>query len=172
MLAEEHTPDGTRMRARVGAELATAVLPYAWSATRAATGRVRRTRALSLLVALAALGSRSLMARVHCRSRPTPEPPCAVDDPRLDELSGMVVHDGGLWAVSDGGRRVQVHRLDRRTCAVIDSRTADVDPYDVEDLAVGPDGALWVADIGDNDRRRDTVAASSSRRGGEPRCTG
>ena len=28
VLAEEHTPDGTRMRARVGAELATAVLPY------------------------------------------------------------------------------------------------------------------------------------------------
>jgi GTP-binding protein HflX len=29
VLAEEHTPDGTRLRARVGAELATAVLPYA-----------------------------------------------------------------------------------------------------------------------------------------------
>jgi GTPase len=29
VLSEEHTPDGTRMRARVGAELATAVLPYA-----------------------------------------------------------------------------------------------------------------------------------------------
>jgi GTP-binding protein HflX len=29
VLAEEHTPDGTRMHARVGAELATAVLPYA-----------------------------------------------------------------------------------------------------------------------------------------------
>ncbi|MBW0118780.1 GTPase HflX [Pseudonocardia abyssalis] len=28
VLAEEHTPDGTRMHARVGAELATAVLPY------------------------------------------------------------------------------------------------------------------------------------------------
>jgi GTPase len=28
VLTEEHTPDGTRMRARVGAELATAVLPF------------------------------------------------------------------------------------------------------------------------------------------------
>jgi hypothetical protein len=81
-----------------------------------------------------------------------------VDDSRLAELSGMVVHDGGLWAVSDGGRSVQVHRIDRSNCGVIDSRTADVDPYDVEDLAVGPDGAFWVADIGDNDRVRDTVA--------------
>jgi hypothetical protein len=89
---------------------------------------------------------------------PTPEPVCAVADSRLGELSGLVVHDGGLWAVSDGGRSVQIHRIDRSDCGVIDTHTADVDPYDVEDLAVGPDGALWVADIGDNERRRDTVA--------------
>jgi hypothetical protein len=89
---------------------------------------------------------------------PAPESLCAVDDPRLDELSGMVVHDGGLWAMSDGGRSVQVHRIDRSNCNVIDTRTADVDPYDAEDLAVGPDGSLWVADLGDNERRRDTVA--------------
>ncbi len=56
-----------------------------------------------------------------------------------------------VWAVDDGGREVAVHRLDER-CAV------DVDPYDVEDLAVGPGGALWVADTGDNSRDRDTVA--------------
>jgi hypothetical protein len=89
---------------------------------------------------------------------PAPESLCAVADPRLGELSGMVVHDGGLWVMSDGGRRVQVHRIDRSNCNVIDTRTADVDPYDAEDLAVGPDGALWVADLGDNERRRDTVA--------------
>jgi hypothetical protein len=89
---------------------------------------------------------------------PAPSAECAVDDGRLDELSGMVVHDGGLWAMSDGGRSVQIHRLDRSSCAVLDTRTADVDPYDAEDLAVGPDGALWVADTGDNDRARDTVA--------------
>jgi hypothetical protein len=81
-----------------------------------------------------------------------------VRDPRLDELSGMVVHDGQLWAMSDGGRRVQVHRVDRSDCRVIDTRTADIDPYDMEDLAAGPDGALWVADLGDNERHRDTVA--------------
>jgi hypothetical protein len=89
---------------------------------------------------------------------PAPSSQCAVDDSRLDELSGMVVHDGGLWAMSDGGRSVQVHRLDRSTCEVLDSRTADVDPYDAEDLAVGPNGALWIGDTGDNERDRDTVA--------------
>ena len=89
---------------------------------------------------------------------PAPSPECAVDDSRLDELSGMVVHDDELWAMGDGGRRVQIHRLDRSSCAVLDSRTSDVDPYDAEDLAVGPDGALWVGDTGDNERGRDTVA--------------
>jgi hypothetical protein len=81
-----------------------------------------------------------------------------VDAPRLDELSGMVVQDGELWAAGDGGQRIQLHQLDRSTCEVLDTRSADLDPHDVEDLAVGPDGDIWVADIGDNDRDRDTVA--------------
>ncbi|MGI9002097.1 MAG: hypothetical protein ACR2GH_10550 [Pseudonocardia sp.] len=85
---------------------------------------------------------------------------CVVEDPRLAELSGLVSDDGGLWATSDGGRRVQVHRLDASapTCAVTDTRTAAIDPFDVEDLARGPGGSLWVADIGDNGRARDSVA--------------
>jgi hypothetical protein len=87
---------------------------------------------------------------------PVPEPRCAITDPRLTELSGLVVGDG-VWAVADGGRRTEVHRLDD-DCAVTETRTAEIDPYDSEDLARGPDGELWVADIGDNQRRRDTVA--------------
>ncbi len=38
VLAEEHTPDGTRLHARVGAELATAVLPYALAGGPEAAG--------------------------------------------------------------------------------------------------------------------------------------
>jgi hypothetical protein len=89
---------------------------------------------------------------------PVPVARCTVDDPRLEELSGLAVVDGAMWAVADGGRRVRVHRLDPATCAVVDTRTADVNPDDPEDLAVGPDGALWVGDIGDNGRDRDDVA--------------
>jgi hypothetical protein len=48
--------------------------------------------------------------------------------------------------------------LDPQTCAVADVVTADVDPYDVEDLALGADGALWLADTGDNYRIRRNVA--------------
>ena len=91
-----------------------------------------------------------------------------MDDPRLAELSGLAVVDDGLWAMADGGRRVQLHRIDPDTCAVVESRTAKVDPYDAEDLAVGPDGSLWVGDTGDNDQRRSTVALIVVPQRGEP----
>lgn len=93
---------------------------------------------------------------------------CTVEDPNLTELSGLAVRDGELWAMADGGRRVEVDRLDPSTCAVVERRTAAVDPYDPEDLALGPDGALWVGDIGDNDRARATVAVIVLPARGEP----
>ncbi|WP_252444332.1 hypothetical protein [Pseudonocardia humida] len=83
-------------------------------------------------------------------------------DDDLGELSGMVVDGAGVVAVADSGRRVELHLLGDALagddCAITDTRTVDVDPYDAEDLARGPDGAVWVADTGDNARRRDTVA--------------
>ncbi len=36
--------------------------------------------------------------------------------------------------------------------------TGSVDPYDVEDLEIDDRGRLWLADVGDNRLRRDTVA--------------
>ncbi|WP_300008235.1 hypothetical protein [Pseudonocardia sp.] len=93
---------------------------------------------------------------------------CTVTDDRLAELSGMVVTDGAVWATADGGRRVEIHRLGA-DCEIADTRTADIDPYDAEDLALGPDGAMWVADTGDNDRSRDTVAVIVVPPRGEPR---
>jgi hypothetical protein len=81
-----------------------------------------------------------------------------VNDPRLAELSGLVVDGDALWAMADGGSRVQVHRIDPGTCAIAETRSAPIDPDDPEDLARGPDGALWVSDTGDNGRRRATVA--------------
>ncbi|MGQ0483274.1 MAG: hypothetical protein ACT4O0_19885 [Pseudonocardia sp.] len=59
--------------------------------------------------------------------------------------------------VSDGGSRVRVYELGA-DCAVGAVRTAPLDPDDVEDLARGADGTLWLADTGDNGRDRDTVA--------------
>jgi len=99
---------------------------------------------------------------------PAPEVRCTLTDPRLDELSGLVAIPSGLWAVADGGRRVEVHRLDER-CGIAQTRTAAVDPYDAEDLARGPGDTLWVADFGDNQRRRDTVAVVVLSEDADPR---
>jgi hypothetical protein len=90
---------------------------------------------------------------------------CTVSDPRLAELSGLVVVGERMLAVSDGGAELTVLVLDR-SCAVVDARTAPVDPYDPEDLALSADGTVWVADTGDNDARRSTVALHALRADG------
>lgn len=86
-----------------------------------------------------------------------PQVLCQITDPRLAELSGLAAVPGRLLASNDGGDQIALYVLDS-TCAVIDVHTAAVDPFDPEDLAVGADGTVWVADIGDNGATRPTVA--------------
>jgi hypothetical protein len=94
-----------------------------------------------------------------------PHAQCQVTDPRLSELSGLVVLDDRMLAVNDGGDRLAVYVLDPG-CRVVDVRTAPVDPYDPEDLAVGSDGTVWLADTGDNRAERPTVALLALRADG------
>ncbi len=86
-----------------------------------------------------------------------PSARCQVTDPRLAELSGLVDVGDRMLAMVDGGDQVAVYVLDG-ACQVVDVSTAALDPYDPEDLAVGPDGTVWLADTGDNNATRDTVA--------------
>jgi hypothetical protein len=86
-----------------------------------------------------------------------PTTQCSITDPVLAELSGLVVVGDQMLALNDGGDQLVVHLLDA-ACQVIDTHTAPVDPYDPEDLARGADGTVWVADIGDNNAARSTVA--------------
>jgi hypothetical protein len=87
----------------------------------------------------------------------TPVQRCVVSTPKLRELSGLAADGQWMYAVSDGGDRLQVLML-RPDCSVERVITNQVDPYDVEDLARGKDGTLWLADTGDNQRRRESVA--------------
>jgi hypothetical protein len=90
-------------------------------------------------------------------AQPAPATQCQITDQRLSELSGLVAVPDHLLAVNDGGDQLTVYLLDP-VCSVVDVHTAAVDPYDPEDLAVGADGAVWLADTGDNNGSRSTVA--------------
>jgi sugar lactone lactonase YvrE len=96
-------------------------------------------------------------------STAVPAPPagtrtlCQVSDPRLPEISGLVVVGQRMLVMNDGGDRLVVYVLDK-TCRVVAVHTAAVDPYDPEDLAVGADGTVWFSDTGDNLDQRSTVA--------------
>ncbi|MEU4336343.1 hypothetical protein AB0F59_17220 [Micromonospora lupini] len=85
---------------------------------------------------------------------------CQVRDDRLTEISGMVATDDGYVVVNDGAddeARLRIFFLDRR-CAVTRTVSYPSRPRDTEDLALGRDGTIWVADTGDNDRNRETIA--------------
>jgi hypothetical protein len=82
---------------------------------------------------------------------------CTITDPRVTESSGLAAGGGRLYTVNDGGSRLTVYVLDNG-CRVRRVVGADLDPYDVEDLARSADGTLWLADLGDNLHQRRTVA--------------
>jgi hypothetical protein len=93
---------------------------------------------------------------------PAPVTRCQVSDPRLTEISGLVDVGDRTLVINDGGDQLAVYALDAR-CAVVDVHTVPVDPYDPEDMAVGTDGTVWLADTGDNTHSRSTVALHALR---------
>lgn len=122
------------------------------------------------LVAAVVIGC-SLPGPAHAAD-PAYGPPavlCTVSDPRLAEVSGLAVDGERLLMVNDGGSALEVYVLevDDRSCRVTSVIGAATDPYDVEDLARAVDGTLWLADTGDNDRDRDTVALHALREDGQ-----
>ena len=82
---------------------------------------------------------------------------CVLDDPRLDEASGLVETPSGPAVVNDSGNATVVYTLDP-DCSVGSARPVGVSGRDVEDLARTADGTLWLADIGDNDGTRPSIA--------------
>jgi hypothetical protein len=82
---------------------------------------------------------------------------CTISDRRISESSGLVAAGDSLYTVNDGGDRLRVFVLDSG-CRVRRVIEHPINPYDVEDLARSGDGTLWLADIGDNDAARHTVA--------------
>jgi hypothetical protein len=99
-----------------------------------------------------------------------PSTRCEITDPRLPELSALVSAGDAMLAMNDGGDRAEVYVLDG-SCAVADVRSADVDPYDPEDMALAGDGTVWLSDTGDNAQDRQTVALIGLRPDGSSTLT-
>ncbi len=79
-------------------------------------------------------------------------------DDAIDESSGAVVRGHRLFTVNDSGDGPYVYEVDLRTGETVGVTTfAAEEPEDVEALAPGAGGALWVGDIGDNRTTRNTV---------------
>ncbi|HEY5836233.1 hypothetical protein [Streptomyces sp.] len=77
-----------------------------------------------------------------------------ISDPRIAESSGLTAshrHPGVYWTHNDSGDGPYVYAVDSatgRTVARVTMR--GVHPRDVEAISTGPDGDLYVGDIGDN----------------------
>jgi len=76
---------------------------------------------------------------------------CAIASSALNEVTGMVATAGGILAVEGGmttnPSSVVIWTINAKTCAAT-SKTYVWNAWDPQDLAVGSDGAIWVADFG------------------------
>lgn len=127
----------------------------------------RRTERTAVLVSLALAGA--ALSAAHAATvpvaaapdEPRPEVAFRVTDPEIVESSGLAWADvdDRRWVitVNDSGDAGQVFTLDPWTGETVGVTTFTPDPRDVEALAPAGDGHVWVADIGDNARARETI---------------
>jgi len=94
---------------------------------------------------------------------------CTVTDHRVIGLSGLIVTGTGFIGISDSNidkSKIRIWYLNR-ACHVVRSIGYPTPAYDPEDVALGRDGTLYVADIGDNDSQRSSIAIWKLRPGSD-----
>lgn len=120
-----------------------------------------RTASLLRVLVAGALSAAALLVPVHASARAAvaysaPGVQCRVTDPRLREMSGMVaVGPDVMFTINDKAPAL-IYRLNH-ACRVVSTLSLGVRVRDTEDLAIGPDGSLWVGDIGGNNFSRTIV---------------
>ncbi|WP_031093235.1 hypothetical protein [Streptomyces sp. NRRL S-15] len=78
-----------------------------------------------------------------------------IEDSRITESSGLAasrIHPGVYWTHNDSEDGPYVYAVDSRTGKTVATITMKGvgEPRDVEAISIGPDGNLYVGDIGDN----------------------
>ena len=115
-----------------------------------------RTTGLGAHVLLGALAVAVSAAAAPDRPRPTVA--FTFQDPVIEESSGLLDLGDHVATVNDSGDGPVVYLVDRDTGETVGRTTyTSDDVVDVEALAAGPRGEVWVGDIGDNDAIRPTV---------------
>ncbi|MCF3963111.1 esterase-like activity of phytase family protein [Streptomyces fuscigenes] len=84
-----------------------------------------------------------------------PDQDFTIKDPRITESSGLAasrLHPGVYWTHNDSGDGPYIYAVDSRTGETVARVTLRGvgSPRDVEAISLGPDGDLYVGDIGDN----------------------
>jgi hypothetical protein len=85
----------------------------------------------------------------------------AFRDPQITESSGIVAstrRDDIVFTHNDSGDTARFFAVDRHGCTIGVFTAPEVQATDWEDIARGPAASLWLADIGDNDAKRDEIA--------------
>lgn len=113
----------------------------------------------------------ALLASGACVGPPVEagEPPVQVGqiaDPRLKELSGIVAsrrHAGHYYVHNDSGDAARVYLITTEGATRLDINLTGVTARDAEDIAIAPGATagafdVCLADIGDNDPKRKTIA--------------
>ncbi|MFI7383406.1 WD40 repeat domain-containing protein [Streptomyces sp. NPDC049813] len=88
-------------------------------------------------------------------ARPAGSDGFTIQDPRITESSGLAAsraHPGVYWTHNDSDDGAYLYAVDGRTGKTLATLTLTGigSPRDVEAISVGPDGDLYVGDIGDN----------------------
>ena len=78
-------------------------------------------------------------------------------DPEIVESSGLVASQDRVWTVNDSGDIGRVFSVDTATGRTVGVTYWADGPTDVEALAPGGPGHVWVGDIGDNTASRDSI---------------
>ena len=121
-----------------------------------------------LVVAVLAIGGSVTVTEARDAGRPEPQPVFTFQDDEITESSGLVDDGAHVLTVNDSGAGAVVYVVDRETGATV-GRTTYTDDLvvDVEAMAAGPEGRLWVGDIGDNPGHRSSVAVYEMEMPGE-----
>lgn len=120
-----------------------------------------RPRPSGAAVVVSAVAASSLTVAAVAAEVVDSEVAFTVTDPVIVESSGLTWADvdGRRWivTVNDSGDTGQVFTLDPETGETVGVTIFGPDPRDVEALAPAGDGHVWVGDIGDNPRSRETL---------------